>query len=170
MNLRQKLSDLQTGGKRSLVIEILLAQLAYATIIAAVAVTSLTSGANWVIQNNVSKWAERWIADLDSLGVGLYSDNKTVRYAQIKSYLEKFPEISYIRYYDPSGIVIFQYIAEADGKLQAPTLTQDNLLELRLRAAEEDAHYFNTLPENMGVSLSQAVITTTTARIPAPQR
>ena len=140
MKLGKFIKDLQSGGKRSLVIEILLAQLAYAAIIAAVAVTSLTSGANWVIQNNVSQWAERWIADLDNLGVGLYSDNKTVRYAQIKSYLEKFPEIAYIRYYDPSGIVILQDIADADGNPQAPTLTQDNLLELRLRAAETEAH------------------------------
>ena len=161
MKLGKFIKELQSGGKRSLVIEILLAQLAYAAIIAAVAVTSLTSGANWVIQNNISQWAERWIADLDNLGVGLYSDNKTVRYAQIKSYLEKFPEISYIRYYDPSGIVIFQDIADADGTPQAPTLTQDDLLELRLRASETEAHFFNKLPENMGISLSQAVVTTT---------
>ena len=53
MKLGKFIKDLQSGGKRSLVIEILLAQLAYAAIIAAVAVTSLTSGANWVIQNNV---------------------------------------------------------------------------------------------------------------------
>ena len=158
--LEQKMEGLRSGGKRSLVIEILLAQLAYAAIIAAVAVTSLTSGATWVIQNNVSKWAERWISDLDTLGVGLYSDNKSVRYAQIKSYLEKFPEISYIRYYDPSGIVIFQDVADADGKPQAPTLTQDSLLELRLRAVETESHQFNTLPDNMGMSLSQAVVTT----------
>ena len=160
MSLKKAIHMLRHGGKRSLVVEILIAQLAYAAIIAAVAVTSLTSGANWVIRNNVSGWAERWIDDLDSLGVGLYSDDKAARYAQIKSYLEKFPEISFIRYYDPSGVVIFQDIAKADGSLQAPTLTQDNLLELRLRAAESEAHEFTKLPENMGVSLSKAVITT----------
>ncbi|MEM7099618.1 MAG: EAL domain-containing protein [Pseudomonadota bacterium] len=160
MNLRASIKAFQTSGKRSLVVEILLAQVGFAIIIAAVAITSLTSGASWVIKNNISGWAERWVADLESLGAGLYSDNKSARYGQIKSYLEKFPEIAFIRYYDPTGIVVFQDVAEPSQAMQPPILTQDLLLELRLRASENEPHYFRTLPESMGVSLSQAVVTT----------
>ena len=123
--------------KRSLVWEILSAQTLYAIVIAGVAIASLTSGASWVIKENVTAWAQRWADDLENLGVGLYSATDNARYTQIKSYVEQFPEISYIRYYNDDGMVIFQ-----------DTLQQTDLMA-KTKIKAEDELYIDELEEEV---------------------
>ena len=150
--------------KRSLVWEILSAQTLYAIVIAGVAIASLTSGASWVIKENVTAWAQRWADDLENLGVGLYSATDNARYTQIKSYVEQFPEISYIRYYNDDGMVIFQDTLQQTD-LMAPQLEAQHLSQLRTRASDEVPHIFKQLPGNLGVSLSRAVVITKTSTV-----
>lgn len=115
---------------RSLVAEILLSQLGFALVVGVVAIVSLWSGANWMVRETMSEMAERWIDDLDTLGVGLYSSTGNDRFLDIEGYIAKFPEISYVRYYDPDGRVIFTN-ASGDAAPAFPSLDADQLDALR---------------------------------------
>ncbi len=121
---------------RTLVGEILFTQLGYALVVGAVAIVSLWSGTNWIVRENVSELARQWIADLDSLGVGLYSDTGDDRYLRIEGYLAKFPEIAYVRYYDPEGRVVFMDTGSSDAPA-LPMLDDAQLRHLREMAPEE---------------------------------
>ncbi len=115
---------------RTLIGEILLSQLGFALIVGAIAIASLWSSANWIARETMAEMAERWIDDLDSLGVGLYSGTGKERYLRIEGYVAKFPEISYVRYYDPDGRVIFTD-ANNDAVPALPSLNIEQLDYLR---------------------------------------
>ena len=107
--IRQRLASLRGLRKtrRSLIADILLLQFASALFVAVVAVGILWWATSWVIQNNLNKWAGQWIAELDDLGMPLYTDGGDDMFLRIESYIRSFPEISFVRYYSKSGKVVF---------------------------------------------------------------
>src|SRR4030095_4643487 len=60
------------GGKRTLVGEILLAQLLYAMVLSVAALLSVWSITRWVVEDNLDSWSTRWIAEVDSPGSGFF--------------------------------------------------------------------------------------------------
>lgn len=93
--------------RRSLVSEILALQLAFAVVIGLFAFGGVRWMSTWVIEDNMRKWGEQWISQLDELGMPLYVSQDTEKYIRIESYVDKFPEISLVRYYSAEGNPIF---------------------------------------------------------------
>ncbi len=94
---------------RSLVGDILLAQLLLASVVGLLAIGGLWVISNAVIEDNLRKWAVAWISELEDLGAPLYrqqiDDNE--RFVRIENYIANFPEIMLVRYYSASGEVLF---------------------------------------------------------------
>jgi len=124
---------------RTLVGEILFTQLAFATILGAAALVSVWSISKWVVQDNLDSWSSRWITELDSLGSGFFLDDDRERSVQIESYLALFPEISWVRYYDEDGRVLYTG-ARADAVTAAAPLVHDEIE--RLEATMTDGHQY----------------------------
>lgn len=93
--------------RRTLVGELLGAQLSFAVVVGLVAVASVWWIAGWVVRDNLSQWAEQWVEELDTLGAALYLSDDPDRYLRIERYVAKFPEIAFVRYYDADGQVLF---------------------------------------------------------------
>jgi diguanylate cyclase (GGDEF)-like protein len=103
---RERMEALWPG--RSLIREILALQLCFALFVGTLAIVGLWWTSTWAIEDNLKKWGERWISELDDLGVPLYTTQNEDKYLRIENYINSFPEISFVRYYSPDGEVIFE--------------------------------------------------------------
>lgn len=93
---------------RSLIGEILALQLCFALFVGSLAIVGLWWTSTWAIEDNLKKWGERWLSELDDLGVPLYTTEDEDKYLRIENYINSFPEISFVRYYSSVGEVIFE--------------------------------------------------------------
>ena len=66
----------ERASRRTLVGEILFAQVAYAALLGLAALVSVWSISKWVVEDNLESWSARWIAELDSLGAGFYLEDE----------------------------------------------------------------------------------------------
>lgn len=123
----QRLCRLWPG--RSLVAEILVLQLCFALLVGSLAIVGLWWTSTWAIEDNLKKWGERWISELDDIGVPLYSSQDADKYLRVENYINSFPEISFVRYYTPAGEIVFE----------------DFPLHERLEVATLDPEYLGTL-------------------------
>jgi len=107
--------------RRSLVSEILALQLIFAVIVGLLAFSGVWWSSSWVIEDNIRKWGEQWISNLDELGMPLYVSQDDEKYVRIESYVEKFPEISFVRYYSDVGEPIFtDFPHQTNSEVPAP--------------------------------------------------
>lgn len=119
-------------ANRSLVSDILILQIASALVVSLLAVGGLWWTSTSVIENNLEKWGEQWINELDNLGIPLFISADQDRYLRIESYIRNFSEIKSVRYYARNGEVLFE-----DNKLESAysfsPLSSDVLSELAAR-------------------------------------
>ena len=80
-------------GKRVLVHEILSIQIISAAIVGLLAIASLYWGGQWVLQDNYSRWALQWTAELNELGSPLYLEDDNEALIRLESFVERYPEI-----------------------------------------------------------------------------
>ncbi len=119
---------------RSLVGDILLAQLLLATTVGALAIGGLWVISNAVIEDNLQKWAVSWITELEDLGAPLYrkqvDDNE--RFLRIENYVANFPEIMLVRYYSADGKLLFGQSAHGGPQVnEVAPLTAAQFAKLR---------------------------------------
>jgi diguanylate cyclase (GGDEF)-like protein len=98
----------QAWPGRSLIGEILALQLFFALLVGSLAIVGLWWTSTWAIEDNLRKWGERWISELDDLGIPLYSTQDEDKYLRVENYINSFPEISFVRYYSPAGQIVFE--------------------------------------------------------------
>ena len=93
--------------EKSLINEILILQLCFALFVGSLAIIGLWWTSTWAIEDNLKKWGERWITELDDLAVPLYSEESEEKFVRIENYINSFPEISFVRFYSPDGQILF---------------------------------------------------------------
>ena len=93
--------------KRMLVNEILSIQVISAAFIGALAVASLYWGGQWVLQDSYSRWAVQWTEELNELGSPLYLADDSEALLRLESFVEKYPEIRTVSYYDKNGTALY---------------------------------------------------------------
>ena len=87
---------------RSLVTEVLAAQLAIAAIIGVFAIAALAWTSGSVIRNNLEHWASQWAEELNELGAPFYHDEREAMLG-VERFVVKFPEIKRVTWYRPDG-------------------------------------------------------------------
>ncbi|HED34161.1 MAG TPA: EAL domain-containing protein [Gammaproteobacteria bacterium] len=76
-------------------------------------VAGLWWSSNKVIEDNFSQQAIDWVTKLDELGTPLYAANDEFLFQSIEEHVRRFPEISYLRYYEAGkNTIIAQYTSE----------------------------------------------------------
>ena len=89
--------------------DILALQLVFAGFLGLLAIGGLWAISQAVIQDNLQKWAQAWITELEEIGSPLYQSEDDERFLRIENYVANFPEIVLVRYYKPDGTVLFIY-------------------------------------------------------------
>lgn len=146
---------------RSLVRDILSIQLAFAAIVGLIALASVWGISRWVVRDNVDKWSNRWMAELQTLGAGLYLQDDSATVIALRGYLDRYDELLYIRYYDAAGQPL--YVESNLDTLPFAPLGARPLREMRAQDAD------NSLPwrderDSPLVRMGQAVITESISR------
>lgn len=100
-------------GKRGLVNEILTIQLVSAAIAGSLAVAGLYWGGQWVLKDNYGRWALQWTKELNELAAPLYLTADQEASLRLESYVERYPEIAEVAYYDPAGRLLFTVAGES---------------------------------------------------------
>jgi diguanylate cyclase (GGDEF)-like protein len=95
------------GGNRVLVHEILSIQVVSAALIGALAIASLYWGGQWVLQDNYSRWALQWTAELNELGSPLYLADDGEARIRLDSFVDRYPEIDRVAYFAKDGTALF---------------------------------------------------------------
>lgn len=123
---------------RSLVGEMFFVHLAFATLVAVLAVSGMWWTSRWVLEENLRKWAIQWVTQLDDLGAPLYVAPDREEFRKLERYARQFPEIAFVRYYTADGEVIHAEIPDPAGKYRdVPLLSQAQFDELEALAQED---------------------------------
>jgi diguanylate cyclase (GGDEF)-like protein len=99
--------DRAKGGNRVLVHEIVSIQVVSAALIGALAIASLYWGGQWVLQDNYSRWALQWTAELNELGSPLYLADDGEARIRLESFVDRYPEIDRVAYFAKDGAALF---------------------------------------------------------------
>ena len=116
------------SGKRVLVHEILSIQIVSVGLIGALAIASLYWGGQWVLQDNYSRWALQWTAELNELGSPLFLADDEEALIRLESFVSRYPEIGRVAYFDRNGTPIFS-INNQDDNEPVAALSQTALLD-----------------------------------------
>ncbi len=108
--------------------DILLLQLVFATFLGVLTIGSLWLISKTVVEDNLQKWAQAWIVELEELGAPLYQSEDEERFLHVEDYVANFPEIALVRYYTPAGKILFTVNAKASP--DSPELTPLSALQL----------------------------------------
>ena len=145
-----------TARSKSLVSEILATQLIFAAVVGTIAVIGLWAGSNYVLRDNLSKWSTRWITELETLGAGLYVEGDDTGLLALRSYIDRYDELLYIRYYDPEGKPL--YIESSDVQRVFKPLPVRSFQALRARADTNTPQILDDRELPL-LRLSQAIVT-----------
>jgi diguanylate cyclase (GGDEF)-like protein len=88
---------------RSLLTDVLGAELLIAALIGVIALVGLAWTSGSVIRNNLEHWAAQWAAELNELGAPFYLSDSGDAVLDIERFIEKYPEIERVSWYDPDG-------------------------------------------------------------------
>lgn len=125
--------------KRMLVNEILYIQVISAAFIGALAVASLYWGGQWVLQDSYSRWAVQWTEELNELGSPLYLDDDSEALLRLESFIEKYPEIRTVSYYDQNGMALYSINNVVNVDILA-NLAEGRVAEIRALVGDESPY------------------------------
>ena len=131
-------------GKRVLINEILSLQLMITAIIGALAIAGLYWGGQWVLQDNYSRWAMQWTQELNELGAPLYLPNDDEAILRLESFIDKYPEIDRVSYYQENGEVMFSITNSAEEIAEQIPITKDMLTDLGFLVGAEAPYIVET--------------------------
>ncbi|MGD2055285.1 MAG: EAL domain-containing protein [Gammaproteobacteria bacterium] len=143
---------LRLRRSRSMVGDILTLQLVFASFLGLLAISGLWGISQAVIQDNLQKWAQAWITELEELGAPLYKSEDNERFLRIENYIANFPEITLVRYYTPDGAILY---TETSGSIPAggelPRLSHAQLERLRAASDTEKPYVLDTSMERQSL-------------------
>jgi len=96
-------TDSPPKHRRSLVNEVLAAQLAVAAVVGLIALIGLAWTSGSVIRNNLEHWAAQWAGELNDLGAPFYLSDGGEAVFEIERFIDKYPEIERVTWYRPDG-------------------------------------------------------------------
>jgi diguanylate cyclase (GGDEF)-like protein len=123
----------QPSRGRSLVHEVLGAQLAVTALAALIAVAGLAWTSGSVVRDNLERWAGQWASELNELGAPFYLDDAGAALLDIERFIAKFPEIERVTWYDQDGAALLSLDAAGHTEPLAPALDSAATLALAER-------------------------------------
>jgi diguanylate cyclase (GGDEF)-like protein len=133
-------TDSPPKHRRSLVNEVLAAQLAIAAVVGLIALIGLAWTSGSVIRNNLEHWAAQWAGELNDLGAPFYLSDGGEAVFEIERFIDKYPEIERVTWYRPDGSSLLA-IDEAGPVASAPQpLSRATVAELAARVGMQPSY------------------------------
>lgn len=136
-----------THGKRSLINEIMLLNLALLGIVGTLAIAGVFVAAQWFAQTNLTRWTLQWADELTDLGAPLYLPDARDVVLQVEDFVQRYPEIVQVTYYGVDGAVKLSIGREA-GLPDSMPLATATAAELLARAASTEPYLVSTDSNN----------------------
>ena len=144
---------------RSIVDRVLGLILVWGLIVFVLAVVGIWFGSTHVIEDNFSYQAKEWVDKLDEIGTPLYTSKNSEEFRSIREHLSRFPEISYVRYYEAeNNTVIAEYKSERAQQYVIPVLKLAQLEWLRIHVDAESPLMIETADNDISLIQSAAPI------------
>jgi diguanylate cyclase (GGDEF)-like protein len=124
---------------RSLLGDFFFLHLGFATFVGLLSIFGLWHTSNWVIDENLRKWAVQWVERLDTLGTPLYVAVDDEEFERVREYARSFSEIAFVRYYTPAGELLHEEKSSATA-VDVPYLQIEDL-KLLAKAARDGEPY-----------------------------
>ncbi len=128
------------SGSRSLVHEVLGAQLAVTALAGLVAVTGLAWTSGSVVRNNLEHWAGQWADELNELGAPFYLTDAGGALLDVERFIAKYPEIERVTWYGAEGAALLSLDETGTSANVATPLSADIATELAARAGEQSSY------------------------------
>ncbi len=135
---------LRQRRQRVLVHEILTLQLVITAVIGALAIAGVYFGGQWVLQDNYSRWALQWTEEINELGAPLYLSSDDEAVLRLESFIDKYPEIDRVVYYQNDGTVLFTIDNSEEFDRAANALTESRTSELVALVGAETPYIVDT--------------------------
>jgi len=144
---------------RSIVDRVLGLILTWGFIIYVLAIAGVWLGSTRVIEDNFSYQAVEWVDKLDELGTPLYATHNTELFDSIRDHVSRFPELSYLRYYDAENdqVLAEYFSANMDSSL-VPRLDRSQLDWLKLNVDTEKPLFLDTADSDLSLIQAAAPI------------
>ncbi len=152
---------------RSLVSRIIWLLLLWSLIVYMLGVAGIWWSSSKVIEDNFSQQAKDWLSKLDEMGTPLYAANDDELFHAIEEHVRRFPEISYLRYYESNkNSIIAEYKSEKIRSAKKVDELTPTLIEaLRLRIEDDEPLFINTAEEALSLVQVAAPIVTRSIRL-----
>jgi len=145
----------------SLVNRIIWLLLVWSVVVYIAGVAGLWWGSSKVIEDNFSQQAADWVIKLDELGTPLYAANDEFLFQSIEEQVVRFPEISYLRYYEAEkNSVIARYAAQSVREAKVPELSSAIIEKLRINIDSSRPVIINTTVDDSSLFQVAAPIVT----------
>jgi diguanylate cyclase (GGDEF)-like protein len=128
-----------TGG-RSLVHEVLGAQLAVTALAGFIAVTGLAWTSGSVVRTNLEHWAGQWADELNELGAPFYLTDAGAALLDVERFIAKYPEIERVTWYGAEGGALLSLDETGTTATVAAPLATDVAVELAARAGAHTSY------------------------------
>lgn len=155
-------SSLFTRRKnKSLVNRIVWLLLIWSLVIYVLGVAGLWWNSNKVIEDNFSQQATDWVNKLDEMGAPLYAANDRFLFHAIEEQVRRFPEISYLRYYDAkTNQLIASYRSNKLAENKIPELSSDIIEKVRLNIDSDHPMTIQTADKKLSlVQVASPIVT-----------
>ncbi|HEX6998469.1 MAG TPA: EAL domain-containing protein [Gammaproteobacteria bacterium] len=149
----------RAAGGRSLVTEVLTAQLAITAAVGVIALAGLAWTSGFVIRNNLEQWANQWAAELNELGAPFYRRDAPEALLNVERFVAKYPEIDLVTWYRPSGEPIMAVDPSGLAEETGPPLPPSLVAELAAKAGVTPAYLLTEEIEDRHFRLSGPVWT-----------
>ena len=139
-NLWQRVHQ-KRHGHRALVGEILSLQLLFTAVIGILAIAGLYGLSQWVLQENLNRWATQWTGELNELGAPLFLPEDSGVTLEVEQFIQKYPEIGQVTYYNLDGSQRFALSSSAMSASKEP-LEESMRVQLLGAVPETQSDYF----------------------------
>jgi len=127
-------------GSRSLVHEVLGAQLAVTALAGLIAVTGLAWTSGSVVRNNLEHWAGQWADELNELGAPFYLADAGGALLDVERFIAKYPEIERVTWYGAEGATLLSLDETGTTANLATPLDVSVASELAARAGAQSSY------------------------------
>jgi len=149
----------------SLVNRIIWLLLIWSVVVYVLGVAGLWWSSNKVIEDNFSQQATDWVVKLDELGTPLYAANDEFLFQSIEEQVSRFPEVSYLRYYEAEkNSIIAQYNSGNIEGVKVPQLSSSIIEKLRLNIDTSEPVFIQTADSSLSLFQVAAPIVTRSIR------
>jgi diguanylate cyclase (GGDEF)-like protein len=131
---------------RSLLTEVLAAQLAMTALVGVIALAGLAWTSGSVIRNNLTHWAARWTAELNELGAPFYLQDQHEAVLGVERFIDKYPEIDRVTWYRPNGEVLLSFDKSGVAPAAAARLDADRVAALSAIAGADTPYLLTEDP------------------------